>query len=135
MTADFDTIRENLRSIVDLTAQADYVDVWESAALAALARVEAAAEQAEKALAGIETTCREWLDNGSRCGQPAEFLLWGKMTPFEALGPRCYNHAAAWVGHRALGNPAWAILDLRPGSAALSLLRMDRLYPDTEETE
>jgi len=53
VTADFDTIRENLRSIVDLTAQADYVDVWESAALAALARVEAAAEQAEKALAEI----------------------------------------------------------------------------------
>jgi len=53
MTSDFDTIRANLRSIVDLTAQADYVDVWESAALAALSRVQAASEQTEKALANL----------------------------------------------------------------------------------
>jgi len=51
MTSDFDTIRANLVAIVDLTAEADYVDVYDLAALAALSRIEAAAEQTEKALA------------------------------------------------------------------------------------
>lgn len=56
--------------------------------------------------------CREDLPNGERCNQPAEFILWGKLLEPEALGPRCYDHAAEHVGHRALGPSEvkqWAI--------------------------
>jgi len=115
--SDFDTIREALQSAPEYVTPGG---LKHCPARDALSRVQAAAEQAEKALAGIQTTCRE---GGNRCRQPAEFLLWGKLLPNEGLGPRCYDHAAKWAGHRALGDPAWAILDLRPGSAALAVLR------------
>jgi hypothetical protein len=72
-----------------------------------------AIEEAARAVA--VTTCREWCDEKiNRCNEPAEFVLWGKLFPPDALGPRCYDHAAKWAGHRALGDPAWAIIDLRP---------------------
>jgi hypothetical protein len=76
-----------------------------------------------EALATIAmTACREWCeDKANSCGQPAEFVLWGKLFPPEALGPRCYDHAAAHVGHRGLGDPSWAIIDLRPARAVLGL--------------
>lgn len=63
----------------------------------------------------VRETCREELGEPTftKCGAPAEFLLWGKLFPPEALGPRCYDHAAKHAGHSALGNPQWAILDLR----------------------
>jgi hypothetical protein len=64
--------------------------------------------------AGLLTCCREWPRDGDRCTRPAEFILWGKLLPPESLGPRCYKHAAKHVGHRALGDPTWAIADLRP---------------------
>lgn len=44
--------------------------------------------------------------------RPAEFILWGKLLPPEALGPRCYDHAARQVGHRALNDPSYAIYHL-----------------------
>lgn len=48
-------------------------------------------------------TCREWIETtAQRCNAPSEFVLWGKLIPAEGLGPRCYDHAAAHVGHRAL---------------------------------
>lgn len=66
-------------------------------------------------------TCREWIDEtASYCHAPAEFLIWGKLTPPNGLGPRCYDHASEHVGHRALGDPSWAIVDLRPAHKALA---------------
>jgi hypothetical protein len=76
-------------------------------------------EQTRAALRPLITTCREYVGS-DRCNAPAEFLLWGKLIPTEALGPRCYDHAAKHIGHRALGDPAWAVLDLRPARAALA---------------
>jgi len=57
--------------------------------------------------------CRELLEDHSRCPNIAEFLIWGKLFPPEALGPRCYDCAAKHVGHRNLGGKQAAILDLR----------------------
>ena len=69
------------------------------------------------------TPCREWCeDKSDRCNEPAEFVLWGKLFEPSALGPRCYDHAATHAGHQALGDPSWAIIDLRP---ALRLLISD----------
>lgn len=57
---------------------------------------------------------QRWGAGGDRCQERAEFILWGKLLPPEALGPRCYNHAARHVGHRALSRDSgWAIFDLR----------------------
>lgn len=75
----------------------------------------AAAQEALKPYA--TEVCREWID-ADRCNRPAEFLLWGKMLPADALGPRCYDCAAKHVDHRALGDSQWAILDLRPALRA-----------------
>ena len=57
--------------------------------------------------------CRELRDDLTRCPNPAEFLIWGKLFPPEALGPRCYDCAAKHVGHRNLGDRQVAIFDLR----------------------
>lgn len=46
--------------------------------------------------------------------------LWGKLFPPLALGPRCYDHAAEHAGHSALGDPSYAIMDLRPLREALA---------------
>jgi hypothetical protein len=57
--------------------------------------------------------CREWVDEkNDRCWAPAEYILWGKLFDPDALGPRCYDHAAAHAGHHALGDRAWAIIDV-----------------------
>lgn len=68
--------------------------------------------------------CREDLGpdhDYERCNAPAEFVLWGKLIAPEGLGPRCYDHAAKHVGHRALApESGWAIMDLRPLQRALS---------------
>lgn len=64
--------------------------------------------------ARIVTFCREREEHGAWCGKTAEFILWGRLLPPESLGPRCYDHAAAHVGHRMLGDEASAIADLRP---------------------
>lgn len=46
--------------------------------------------------------------------KPAEFLLWGKLFPPEALGPRCYDCAEGHIGWPNMGDLAqWAVLDLR----------------------
>lgn len=66
-----------------------------------------------KAMQTVIGSCREWLpEKADNCNAPTEYVLWGKLIPTEALGPRCYDHAAEHVGHRALGDPAWAIIDL-----------------------
>lgn len=55
---------------------------------------------------------------------PAEFIIWGKLTPPEQLGPRCYEHTAAYIGPVAMSQISqWAIFDLRPfmsGASGLS---------------
>jgi hypothetical protein len=57
--------------------------------------------------------CRDWPDGASdRCNAPADYVLWGKLFPLDALGPRCYDCAAKRVGHRGLGDPSYAIVDL-----------------------
>ena len=78
----------------------------------------AAAEKAagEVVVTEVREWCREEGDfpHGDRCNERAEFLLWGKLFPSEALGPRCYAHA---VKHTHWGMPSrpdqWAVLDLR----------------------
>jgi len=58
--------------------------------------------------------CREDASTG-RCGMPAEFILWGRLLPADALGPRCREHAAAHLGEPALHQlDQWAVFDLRP---------------------
>ena len=57
--------------------------------------------------------CREWVDT-DRCPARAEFILWGKLFKREALGPRCYEHAAQHIGHGSMSRlDQWAVYDLR----------------------
>ena len=43
--------------------------------------------------------CREWIEEkADRCKVVSEFILWGKLFPSEALGPRCYEHASQHLG-------------------------------------
>jgi hypothetical protein len=60
-------------------------------------------------------TCREESPvDWSRCGKPAEFILWGKLLKPESLGPRCYDCAAKHLGAGALSaSSGWAVFDLR----------------------
>lgn len=52
---------------------------------------------------------------------PAEFIIWGKLTPREHLGPRCYHHTAEFVGSTGMSQiDQWAIFDLRPFMAVES---------------
>jgi hypothetical protein len=87
-----------------------------------ISRLEAAHE-ALRVAAGkiVREGCREELGAPTyeKCWRPAEFVLWGKLIPPEALGPRCYEHAARHVPDDALRPGSdWAILDLRPLRAA-----------------
>ena len=61
-------------------------------------------------------TCREWPpERLDRCNAPAEFILWGKLFPPEALGPRCYDHAYKHIGGAGMSQlDQWAVYDLRP---------------------
>jgi len=88
--------------------------------------LEAARERLEEAAdALVREGCREELGAPTydKCNKPAEFVLWGKLIEPEALGPRCYDHAAKHVGHgmlsrRLAGSDGYqleaAIMDLRP---------------------
>lgn len=63
----------------------------------------------------LAETCREWgEDDPRRCGKPAEFILWGKLLPKEAFGPRCYDHAVKHIGHDMPSRvDQYAVYDLR----------------------
>ncbi len=63
--------------------------------------------------------CREETKGGGKCWEPSEFVLWGKLLPPEALGPRCYDHAEKHLG-RGVGDPQWAVVDLRRLSRELA---------------
>ena len=61
--------------------------------------------------------CRECRDESQWLapGREADFILWGKLFPPEALGPRCYDHAAKWIGPASMSQvDQYAVYDLRP---------------------
>lgn len=86
-----------------------------AAALSTAGFGDTAAARAE----ALRETCREWPDDAfDRCNQPAEFILWGKLFPPEALGPRCYEHAVKHTGHSMPSQvDQWAVFDLRTRAA------------------
>lgn len=59
--------------------------------------------------------CREWIETTANiCGNPAEYVLWGKLIPAEGLGPRCYDCAADHIGHHGLASRSnFALVNLR----------------------
>ena len=58
--------------------------------------------------------CREENGDGERCGKETEYVLWGKLFPAEALGPRCYDCAAKHVAHMGLASRSgWALVHIR----------------------
>ncbi len=65
--------------------------------------------------ANLITTCHEEFKGGERCRARAEFVLWGKLFPPDALGPRCYDHAVDRT-NRSMPSMVtqWAVIDLRP---------------------
>jgi hypothetical protein len=65
----------------------------------------------------VEESCREWVDQKMNyCSERAQFILWGKLFPPDALGPRCYDHAAVHLrGDMSAHNiEQTAVYDLRP---------------------
>lgn len=63
--------------------------------------------------------CRHWPDGANnRCGALAEFILWGKFFPPEALGPRCHDHALPYSRLDTHTVEQSAIYDLRPTNRA-----------------
>lgn len=42
--------------------------------------------------------CKEVLENGEYCNERAYCILWGKLFPPEALGPRCFDHTKEHFG-------------------------------------
>lgn len=70
----------------------------------------------EQIVAALQRTiggCREDALDGGKCWAPAEYVIWGKLAATNALGPRCYRHAAAHVGHRALASRSgWALIHI-----------------------
>jgi hypothetical protein len=63
--------------------------------------------------------CGQWLLDEDdfpwrRCGDPADLILWGRLLPPEALGPRCLDHASHYMPTDANSVEQWAAFDLRP---------------------
>jgi hypothetical protein len=80
-----------------------------------------------EAAAGMSTVCRECRDEApvfAKDVTAADFVLWGKLFPPEALGPRCYTHTAKYIGHVNMSRvDQYAIVDLRPLRDALDAFR------------
>lgn len=56
--------------------------------------------------------CREWIeDKANYCYEPATVIIWGRLFPSKARGPRCTNHAMQHVDWSHLDQ--WAVFDLR----------------------
>jgi hypothetical protein len=76
-------------------------------------------EELKAVLAKAAQYCRECRDQDLLT--PADFIIWGKFSRPEALGPRCYNHTAEHIGWVSMSQiDQWAVFDLRPFRAALS---------------
>lgn len=101
--------------------------------------VEAADYRRHTLLDVIQTNigpCREWPEDGDRCNQPAEYVLWGKLIPPEGLGPRCYDCAAKHVGHRALtGDAAYALINLNSLVRDIDAIYRALLTPPSKDLE
>lgn len=63
--------------------------------------------------------CRDELPYGSKL-PVAEFILWGKLFPREAFGPKCYDHAVKYFPVERIDQ--WAVYDLRPINSLLDTL-------------
>lgn len=68
--------------------------------------------------------CRNWVPkppygNEDRCGNPATFIIWGKMFPPEMLGPRC--ETCAYDQLTAAGYHTYSALDKKKGYAIYHL--------------
>lgn len=67
----------------------------------------------------VRESCREWVEEKvNRCGEPAEWVLWGKLFNPDALGPRCHAHAVDWMDKEHCSDflyrpDQYAIIDLR----------------------
>lgn len=56
--------------------------------------------------------CREWIEETvNHCGQPAIAIVWGKLFPSPALGPKCLDHLGKYVDPYRFEQ--WAVFDLR----------------------
>lgn len=71
-------------------------------------------------------TCREWVkEKWDRCNEPAIGVIWGKLFPPAALGPRCHAHLCYWCNERSVEQifrEGFAVYDLRPVNALHGLL-------------
>lgn len=59
--------------------------------------------------------CREEINSGDdfrKCLQPARYIIWGKLFPPEALGPRCQFHAVKYFPAYSPEVYQWAVYDL-----------------------
>jgi hypothetical protein len=86
-------------------------------------RLAARVETLEAAIGGVLTCCRECRDDlpFGAPGVPAEFIVWGKLAPPEALGPKCYDHAVKHLGDAMPFRAGqYAVVDLRPLRALVS---------------
>jgi hypothetical protein len=64
--------------------------------------------------------CRQCRDQEPPVSTRAEFILWGKLLPPEAFGPKCYDHAAEHLGWQAMSRiDQYAVYDLRPINALI----------------
>lgn len=66
--------------------------------------------------------CRECRDESAWLASVplADFILWGKLLPPEAFGPRCTDHAVKWIPHLLEHADQHAVFDLRPFRAGAS---------------
>lgn len=67
--------------------------------------------------------CRECRDFEPPLYTRADFILWGKLLPPEAMGPKCYDHTADHLGWFAMSRiDQYAVYDLRPVNKLLGLM-------------
>lgn len=61
--------------------------------------------------------CREELGadgNYDKCWKPAEYVIWGKLSPNDSLGPRCWEHARKYLsGHALAPRSQYALINLK----------------------
>jgi len=65
--------------------------------------------------------CRTCTDDGDP--MPADLIVWGRLFPAEALGPRCIRHYATQTGYHTDDHSLSqsAVYDLRSAARALGV--------------